>query len=453
MTCSVSPAGATSTTIGQVAPGTALACVNGPTDEVQPTVTSGPSYVVPAGGGVITSWTHNARAGAGQMLAMKVFRKIADPTTYMVVGHDGPRALAGGAVNGPFLTRIPVLAGDLLGLNNANASASVPNACAFSTAGNTFIFRNGDLADNQSGAMGGTQPNYRINISAVVESDADQDGFGDDTQDRCPGVAGTVNGCPQADFAVSETASPNPSPVHGRFSYLVQVRNNGPSTVPAGMATVADTVGPSVVLLSASSPGGACTLGAIVRCPVAALAPGASNTITLTVRADTEGGRANAATASYGGDTNPANDTAGVTATVVPAPSISGASASPKTWRLGSALPRFSRKAPIGTTIRFKLSQPAKATLTFSQPRTGRKVGRRCVATTRRNRRRPRCTIPNVRGTLTFNGHAGTNKVRFQGRLSRTKRLKPGRYTLTITAADSAGNRSSAKTVSFTILR
>ena len=30
------------------------------------------------------------------------------------------------------------------------------------------------------------------------------------TQDLCPGVAGTVNGCPQADLAVSETASPNP---------------------------------------------------------------------------------------------------------------------------------------------------------------------------------------------------------------------------------------------------
>jgi hypothetical protein len=51
------------------------------------------------------------------------------------------------------------------------------------------------------------------------------------------------------------------------------------------------------------------------------------------------------------------------------------------------------------------------------------------------------------------NGHAGTNKVRFQGRLSRTKKLQPGRYTLTITAIDSAGNRSNAKTTSFTIVR
>jgi hypothetical protein len=75
------------------------------------------------------------------------------------------------------------------------------------------------------------------------------------------------------------------------------------------------------------------------------------------------------------------------------------------------------------------------------------------VTQTGRNKHNRRCTIPNVRGTLTVTGHAGTNKVRFQGRLSRTKTLKPGRYTLTITATDSAGNRSNAKATSFTIAR
>ena len=57
-------------------------------------------------------------------------------------------------------------------------------------------------------------------------------------------------------------------------------------------------------------------LGAIVRCPVVPLAPGGSATITVTVRANAEGRVANAATASYGGDTNPANDSATVTTDV-----------------------------------------------------------------------------------------------------------------------------------------
>src|SRR5205807_9684236 len=100
-----------------------------------------------------------------------------------------------------------------------------------------------------------------------VEADTDGDGFGDETQDLCPGVAGPANGCRPADLAVSETGSPNPSPVHGRFSYLVRVHNNGPAALPAGQATLADTVAPSVPLVSASPAGGGCPLGSTVRCP------------------------------------------------------------------------------------------------------------------------------------------------------------------------------------------
>ena len=36
----------------------------------------------------------------------------------------------------------------------------------------------------------------RFPVAAVVEPDADHDGFGDETQDQCPGVAGPINGCP-----------------------------------------------------------------------------------------------------------------------------------------------------------------------------------------------------------------------------------------------------------------
>lgn len=70
------------TTIGQLAPPNPPAfCTLGPFDVVQPTVISGNSYVVPSDG-VLTSWSHNAAAGAGQTLTMKVFRKVADPNTY-----------------------------------------------------------------------------------------------------------------------------------------------------------------------------------------------------------------------------------------------------------------------------------------------------------------------------------------------------------------------------------
>jgi hypothetical protein len=55
-------------------------------------------------------------------------------------------------------------------------------------------------------------------------------------------------------------------------------------------------------------------------------------------------------------------------------------------------------------------------------------------------------------GTLAFPGHSSTNTVVFQGLLSRSQRLKPGPYTLVITASNSAGARSAPVSLKFTIV-
>jgi hypothetical protein len=54
-------------------------------------------------------------------------------------------------------------------------------------------------------------------------------------------------------------------------------------------------------------------------------------------------------------------------------------------------------------------------------------------------------------GGLAFTGHPGLNKVAFQGRLSGSKRLKPGGYTLTITAVNASRQSSKPQALSFTI--
>ncbi|HEY7120984.1 MAG TPA: hypothetical protein VH329_00365, partial [Solirubrobacterales bacterium] len=84
---------ASALTIGQLAPVPVPACETPPIDLLQPTVTSGNSYVVPSVGGVsawtVTAWsTHASNAPAPQTMALKAFRKVADPTTFMVVGHE-----------------------------------------------------------------------------------------------------------------------------------------------------------------------------------------------------------------------------------------------------------------------------------------------------------------------------------------------------------------------------
>jgi hypothetical protein len=124
----------------------------------------------------------------------------------------------------------------------------------------------------------------------------------------------------------------------------------------------------------------------------------------------------------------------------------------PSVWRQGDLLPRLTRRAPVGTTISFQLSEPARATLDFLQPRPGRRVGRRCVPPSRPNATKRRCTRHVGIGSLSVTAHPGLNKVRFQGRLSRTKRLTPGAYKMTITAANAAGRHSTSQLISFTIL-
>lgn len=136
-------------------------------------------------------------------------------------------------------------------------------------------------------------------------------------------------------------------------------------------------------------------------------------------------------------------------------PRVSGAAQSHSTWREGRKVARFSSKRkprpPVGTRFSFALDVPARVSFAFTQTLPGRRVGGRCVARSRKNRRKPACRRIATRGALSFAGHAGSNAVAFYGRLSRSKSLKPGRYTLVIVATK-AGLRSSPRTLRFKIV-
>jgi len=92
-------------------------------------------------------------------------------------------------------------------------------------------------------------------------------------------------------------------------------------------------------------------------------------------------------------------------------------------------------RSPVGTKFRFTVSEPARVRFAFTQ-RVRRHKRRRVV----------------TRGALSFNAAAGAHSVTFQGRLSRHKRIKPGRYTLVITATNAAGQRSTAR-LTFVVVR
>ena len=172
-----------SITIGQLAPSPPSSETSADTDRAQPSVTAGNSYVVPAIAGVttwaLTSWSHNAAADVGQELTMKVFRKVADPLTYKVVAHDGPRPLTPSIVN-TFPTSLSVKAGDVLG---NNSKSPVDNGSYFPVPGESPISFSPGLADGQTETFAVEAVDARLNISAVLEPDCDQDGLGDETQD------------------------------------------------------------------------------------------------------------------------------------------------------------------------------------------------------------------------------------------------------------------------------
>jgi hypothetical protein len=166
---------------------------------------------------------------------------------------------------------------------------------------------------------------------------------------------------------------------------------------------------------------------------------------TFTVTATSNDGSTATATATYTIKPAPA-----------PKPSLGTIKASHKTFadgnKLASIAKKHKKKPPVGTTFSFKLNTAATLKLGFALQTKGRKVKHECVAQTRHNARDRSCKRSKNAGTITLAGHAGTDKINFQGRLSKHKKLKPGTYTLTITATNTSG-KSRGRTATFTITR
>ena len=153
-------------TIGELAPAKPTSyCVHGPFDAA-PTGSAAAAYTV-ATAGIITSWSTNAGEGKGQTETFEVFRPL-EAGKELIVGHDGPQALAASALNS-FKTSIPVHAGDLIGEDDNNAKAA-PSACIFETGNkaDTDFFAEGEAADGATITPEGDEEGVRLNLTATV---------------------------------------------------------------------------------------------------------------------------------------------------------------------------------------------------------------------------------------------------------------------------------------------
>ncbi len=126
------------------------------------------------------------------------------------------------------------------------------------------------------------------------------------------------------------------------------------------------------------------------------------------------------------------------------APTIAAADQSASILRYG--------KRPFAITFSVALNEQATVSFSFVQHSIGRMVGGKCVAKTARNASREACKRGAVAGVFSFAGQRGTNRIVFDGRIPQSKKLRPGRYTLIVTATNAAGHHSSPKWLSFMIV-
>jgi hypothetical protein len=230
-----------------------------------------------------------------------------------------------------FPGRVSVSKGDHLAIDGTNIAATVNNS------GQKFSYVFTPPLVQGQGPRGSTSSTGELLVSAAVEPDSDHDGFGDETQDKCPTEANGGNAC------------------------------SGP-----------DHVKPRLTRLAFH--------------PAAFSALGKGGTI------------------------------------------------------IGRTL---------GTRITYRLSETATVTFKVQRQRAGRRIRGRCRAATRRNKTisRRKCKLfKRVRGSFKHTDGAGSNSIRFSGRL-RGKRLKAGRYRLVAVARDRAGNRSKTQRKGFRIKR
>lgn len=388
--------------------------------------------------------------------------------------------------------------------------------CGFDTTDNGDVLNTGLVPFTDPLTLPGVVTKRRLNVAATIEPDADGDGYGDESQDTCSSDPAVHAGlCASGSTRIGQTAVPNvscdqatyvPTGVSWGSSYTVpsagvltswQVQApDGPDPMkfkvfrPSGAAgaylVIAEsplinvtgggirsfpfrfTVRPGDVIgLYSDSNAGLCgrfttsLSDAFGFVDVDDVAPGVIRTynpgvlfrldVAAAIEPDADGDGFGDVTQDF----CPADPTRQVCPAARAFAAISKVSQSAKRWRRGGKLLRISRRhrIPVGTTFTFTLDQPASVRLEFSRVRNGRRVGGHCAPATRRNRSKPRCRRITFASSPTVKGHAGVNRVRFQGRVSRRKKLVPGRYTLTMDAFVVPGLDTSSSPLRFTIVQ
>jgi hypothetical protein len=294
----VVPTGASAVTIGSVAssdPGLKCAPIKEALFIAQAATTSIP-YTVPAGGGIVTSWSTSFGEPGGQ-LSLILVRKTSTPKTLSVVGSDTeslPSPIPSSHIS-TFTPASPIVVqeGDILGLQMPGESKA---AC----------FYEGGSADKVAVGLAGGLTAGSI-LTEAPSSPAEK---------ILVNASATI--AQSVDLGLSEAITP-PSGPPGVALFLLTASNAGPAAVPA---TINDIVPNGLHVLAAGvTGGGECAIaGQAVTCQldsVPVTGTGTPPVADIVVSSSTPGSYSNQASITAPlTDSNPANNTAGATLTV-----------------------------------------------------------------------------------------------------------------------------------------
>ena len=373
-------------------------------------VNSTPSAVAPFDG-VVVRWRVKSGSAAGG-LALRALRS-AGTGSYIGVAASDPQTVqqAGTAT---FASRMPVKAGDIIGLDDRVGGAEV---AASSSAMAIFTFS----------SISGTpriptkQANRELLVNADIERDADGDGYGDETQDLCPSDPTRHAAC-LSNLTVSARPDPAPLTVGRSLTFTIKVANSGPSTAQDVGLVV--NLPFSATPLQARAGRGTCGGGYTVTCQLGPIAADDSATVVLTVRPEVVGMLVMTAAASTSTAQSSTDDDSFTSDVTVLPPTL-------RMLDLRLSTPVF--RVGGRTAIKWWMTDAAAVNVKLEQ-------------INRKGHRLPR-------GSFRVNGRPGSNAVLFKGRLPRKKPLKAGSYEFTVSAATADGRVAAPGRLNFTVLR
>jgi hypothetical protein len=323
---------------------------------------------------------------------------------------QGVSALATNLKGGPNSTSLPVRAGDIIGVDVGGPNNVQGLVYTEDSVGSEYLLFQPALP-----AFGGGTPNVQYDKYLLVNADVV--------------LAPTLS-----------SVSPAQGPTGGGNAVAISgLYLDGATGVSFGSVPASSFVIDSANHITAVAPASAA--GSV---DVHVIGPGGSSAV---VEADRYTFTASATAPAAPGTGVPSGGQ------VVADPAVGGLGQTASRWRRGQGLPHISRAGvPVGTTFSFNLNEAATSSFAFSRRAAGRRAKGRCVAVTPGNAGRRRCTRMVSAGGFSLPGHAGVNKVFFQGRLSSSKTLKPGTYSLLLSVRDARGLTSSSRSLSFTIV-